>query len=155
MKESITIVGGSKYLALNGDYPPLQRLFNIELTIHPEQRSAVRGNVCSICPARSYSFHPAPAVFDLHPETTAVVASQLDESFYILFSPRDANTQQRGDERLPTAKLFSQLAPRSFFLCIQTTHFIHLKAHVYTQVAACCVRPAFYLQSFCHTAEVL
>lgn len=40
----------------------------------------------------------------------AVVVSQLAESFSILFSLRATNTQERGEERLPTAKLFSQLS---------------------------------------------
>lgn len=50
-------------------------------------------------------------VLDLDAEIAAVVVvSQLAESFYILFSLSDANTQQRGEERLPAAKLFPQLS---------------------------------------------
>lgn len=59
-------------------------------------------------------------VLDLDAEIAAVVVvvSQLAESFYILFSLSDANTQQRGEERLPAAKLFPQLSQQLhiFFL---------------------------------------
>lgn len=62
-------------------------------------------------------------VLDLDAEIAAVVVvSQLAESFYILFSLSDANTQQRGEERLPAAKLFPQLSQQLhiFFTLLKT-----------------------------------
>lgn len=64
----------------------------------------------------------------------AVVVSQLAEWFYILLSLRGTNTQQRGEERLRTAKLFSQLSQQvASFLCMQIKYNIHLTAHTHTE----------------------
>lgn len=54
----------------------------------------------------------------------AVFVSQLDECLYILLSLRDTNTPQRGEERLPTDKLFSQLSQQ-----VTGTSFLSLYAN--------------------------
>lgn len=81
---------------------------------------------------------------------------QLAEPLPILFSLRDTNTEQRGAERLPAAKLFSQLSRHfgfSFFICLlkplvpdfQMTHC----THTCTSVAACCDQHVLLLDC-CH-----
>lgn len=77
-------------------------------------------------------------VFNLAGEMEAVVVSQLAECFSILLSLRDTNTQRRGEERLPAAKLSSQLSQQvASFLCMQINHNIHFTAHTHMHTGRC------------------
>lgn len=66
-------------------------------------------------------------------EMEAVVVSQLAECLYILLSLRDANTPQRGEERLPTDKLFSQLSQQVTGTCFLSLYANKLSIHSTTQ----------------------
>ena len=89
-------------------------------------------------------------------ETEAVVVSPLAGPFYILLSLRDTNTQQRGEERLPTAKLFSQLSRQvASCLCMQIKHYTFHGTHACTQVDACCEHHVLLLDSRHHSVQVI
>lgn len=63
----------------------------------------------------------------------ASVVSQLAECLYILLSLRDTNAPQRGEERLPTDKLFSQLSQQVTGTCFLSLYANKLSIHSATQ----------------------